>query len=242
MARPFANELVMRDAALAAAMGALPSADYGNDVGADFGDDFGFGYDDDDDLMYAGFGVAPPAAPGGARVRTVGRGMAPMAPHPAAVHPAIAKHALTVAHTNARSLMLDPNKYSTLKVEGYSFTINPTTGNIVLGTASGISGTLQPNARIRPEIVLTNVAWPGFITLTQIEVANVNALLGQTDDAVVYSFLTLGKHMKLPPMDMSTRASFSGSYTGFVPPGYTSGAMFLFGLTFQGPAALAGNG
>ncbi len=148
-----------------------------------------------------------------------------------------------VAHTHRAEMMLDPNKHSATKVEGYSFSLNPLTGAFTLGTASSFSGTLQPNARIRPIKVIVNVGFPGMVTFTNIQVANVNAIIGQTDDAISYSYLVQGAYVHLPPMDMSTRASMAGGYTGFVPPGYTEGATnYLLALTFQGPAALAGNG
>lgn len=225
MGRPNSAILAMRDPALAAAVGALPSSHYGFDGGADFGDEvdlgFGGGFEEEiADMIDVGFGAA--AQRGGS-----------------AVHPKIKRMA---QHTHSRSLMLEPNKYSTIKVEGYSFPINPTSGAFTLGTAVGFTGTIQPNAKIRPTTAITNVAWPAFVTLSTIQVANVNAIIGGTDDAASFSFLTMGKYIKLPPLDMSTRGSMSGAYTGFVPPGYTNGASFLFTLTLQGPSALAGNG
>src|SRR5271157_5858365 len=134
MGRPIARDLALRDPALAARIGALPSTHYGREPqrsrrnsaereyamalegGADFGDLAGFGYGGDLEAIeeMSGLGADAPAAPRG------GGGHA--------AHPAIAKHNRMVAHTNRAEMMLDPNKHSATKVEGYSFSLNPLTG------------------------------------------------------------------------------------------------------------------
>lgn len=211
--KPTSAALAMRDPASAAIMGVMAGSDFGADFGGDFGDDDDFGADFGDEGSWG----AEPASP---------------------AHHHLARQR---AHTDARALLLNPNKHSTVKVEGYSFPINAS-APFVLGTASGFTGTSQPNARIRPTTAVSNVSFGNMVMLTQIQVANVNAIIGQIDDAVTYSFLTMGKHIKLPPCDMSTRASIGGNYQGAIPTGFATSGSWLFTLTLMGPAALAGNG
>lgn len=256
--RPNANQLAMRDPALAAVMGALPSADFGRSLpvqvrrpaprypnyapqsaafgdmgfgGGDYG--FGFGFGQDPGAAAAAAPTPPPAPPGGhgghAHAQHGGHGM----------HPAVAHAMKTASHSDARALALDPNKYSTVKVQGYSFSLSQA---LVLGTALAFNVTLQPNAKIHPKRMFANVANPGFVTLSSVLVANVNVLIGGTDDAYTYSPLSQGTVNEFPTLDTSTRATMIGNYTGFVPPGYASAAAYMFVLTLQGPSTLAGNG
>ena len=62
-------------------------------------------------------------------------------------------------HTMNRALLLDPNRYSTLKVQGYSFSLNaPAAGTFLMGTAAPFNVTLQPNSKIRPKWMVSNSA------------------------------------------------------------------------------------
>jgi hypothetical protein len=252
--RPNIANLTMRDPAMAALMGALPSSDFGRevrspDMGADFGNggaDYGFGADP------YGFGAEPAhlAGPGphvaGAAAYHAARGMRHhggaghqhMAHHPWGTHGHMLE-ALLARHDFERDLTVDPNRYSHVKVQGYSFSL---TQQLTLNAPQGFLQTLQPNAKIRPTRMFANVMWPGFVTLSSVQVANVSVLLGATDDSYNYSPLAQGTVNNFPTLDTSTRATMSGDYTGFVPPGYANGFNFLFTLTFQGPAMLAGNG
>ena len=142
-------------------------------------------------------------------------------------------------HTMNRALLLDPNRYSTLKVQGYSFSLNQP---LVIGTASAIFQTLQPNSKIRPKRMIANVPSPGMVTLSSVQVANVNVLIGGSDDAFNYTPNSFGLENEFPTLDTSTRATMAGGYTGYAPTGFAPGFPYVFVLTFQGPAALAGNG
>lgn len=192
-----------------------------------------------------GFGAAPAAAPM-ARV--------PVAAHPASApihpsHPMHPQHAAFVAHhaelanpssSTSRALLLDPNKHSAVKVERYSFSFSPTQ-NLVLGTASNIpTFTQQPSTSIKGQRVVMNAPLAGFVLISSLQIANVNVLVGGTEDAFTYSAGAMGVMLDLPRLDPQNRATSAGAYTGVLPPGYTAGNSFQFIITLQGPATLAG--
>jgi hypothetical protein len=239
--RPNASQLSMRDPALAAVMGALPGSDFGYARGyaprsaypqarqmprarnrqvADFG--YGFGYD------YGAEGAPPPVA----------------APHPGRhAHPEMVRawhhHHQMMGHTAARAALLDPNENSLLKIERYSFSLS--TG-FTLGTPTPIDMTLQPNTKIRPQRVVFNAPAPNFVLLTGLQVANVNAFVGNTEDAFTYSALAQGVALDLPTLEPANRLTVSGDYTGFIPPGFATGFSYTFVATVQGPSTIAGGG
>jgi hypothetical protein len=242
--RPSAPSLAMRDPALAAVMGALPGTDFGRDPrsygrgpmprsyprpvamprrarpAADFG--YGFGYD------YGAEGGAPVAAP-------VARGH-----HPEMVR-AWHHHHQLMGHTAARAALLDPNENSLLKIERYSFSL---TNSFTLGGTGTplVDMTLQPNTKIRPQRVVMNAPSPNFVLLSGLQVANVNAFVGDLEDAFTYSALAQGVALDLPTLEPANRLTVSGNYTGFIPPGYATGFAFTFIATVQGPSTIAGGG
>jgi hypothetical protein len=254
----------MREPALAMLMGALPQ---GNEFG--FGDDYGFGlasvFDPSQNLGLPGFGYDHYGY--GAMPAAYGFGATPHGPaatprHPAHAHPAHAGHPAAhpshpahphhAAHaavrwelanpssTAARSMLLDPNRDSTVKVERYSFSFSPS-ANIVLGTASNIpTFTQQPSTSIKGQRVVMNAPIAGFVLISTLQIANVNVLVGGTEDAFTYSALAQGVMLDLPRLDPQNRATSAGAYTGVLPPGFTAGNSFQFIITMQGPATLAG--
>lgn len=264
------RDLILREPALAMLMGALPQGDhfgFGDDYG--FGlmssvdpsqnmglPGYGYGYGEPEygygDEWY-GYGEdfyygAVPAGPAASPVRPP---MAPrMVPRPPMVrrppppmHPAQAA-ALAKAHgpagTAARSMLLDPNRDSTVKVERYSFSFSPA-ANLVLGTASAIpTFTQQPSTSIKAQRVVMNAPLPGFVLISNLQIANVNVLIGGTEDAFTYNAGAFGVMLDLPRLDPQNRATSAGAYTGVLPPGYTAGNAFQFIITLQGPATLAG--
>jgi len=200
---------------------------------------YGYGY---------GFGAPPmgPAAPPAALARTRRPGP-PVRRAP--VHPASPAHPAQVAKrfamqnpasTVSRTMLLDPNRDSTVKVERYSFSFSPTQ-NLVLGTASNIpTFTQQPSTSIKGQRVVMNAPVPGFLLISSLQIANVNVLVGGTEDAFTYSAGAQGVMLDLPRLDPQNRATSAGAYTGVLPTGYTQGNSFQFIITLQGPATLAG--
>lgn len=195
----------------------------------------------------AGPAATPHAAMVHAPMRAVHPAMAQPALHPS--HPAHPQHAAHAAHhwelqnpssTTSRSMLLDPNRDSTVKVERYSFSFSPTQ-NFVLGTASNIpTFTQQPSTSIKGQRVVMNAPSPGFVLISSLQIANVNVLVGGTEDAFTYSAGAQGVMLDLPRLDPQNRATSAGAYTGVLPPGFTSGNSFQFIITLQGPATLAG--
>jgi hypothetical protein len=200
--------------------------------------DYGYGY---------GFGAPPPPPPPPSHA---------MAPHPAAPHPAVhqgmhqgmhhghhmARHweMQNPSSTMSRTLLLDPNRDSIVKVERYSFSFSPTP-NLVLGTASNITPfTQQPSTSIKGQRVIMNAPVPGFVLVSSLQIANVNVLVGGTEDAFTYSAGAQGVMLDLPRLDPQNRATSAGAYTGVLPSGYTQGNSFQFIITLQGPSTLAG--
>ena len=254
-----AAQLVMREPALAMLMGALPQ---GNNFG--FGDDYpgvGYGFglqssmDASANLGLPGFGYAPAPAMGygygfGAahhHPHHAHRGLAAHPAHPAhpahahhAAHAALAMQLQNPASTAARTMLLDPNRDSTVKVERYSFSFSPTT-NLVLGTASNIpTFTQNPSTSIKGQRVVMNAPSAGFVLVSTLQVANVNVFVGGTEDAFTYSAGAQGVMLDLPRLDPQNRATSAGAYTGVLPQGFTAGNSYQFIITLQGPSTMAG--
>ncbi|MCL2428616.1 MAG: hypothetical protein FWD12_05230 [Alphaproteobacteria bacterium] len=197
-------------------------------------------------------------------------------PHFAMMHPAIAPHAMTqgmlphhpshpwhphhhahVAHawdmhnpssTAARTVLLDPNRDSTVKVQRYSFSFSPPhrpdlrpPGSFKLDHPQPIpSFTQQPSTSLKPHRILMNAPAPGFVLVDTLQIANVNVFVGTDEDAYTYNAGAFGVMLDLPRLDPQNRATASGRYTGFVPSGFNVGDSFTFIITMQGPATLAG--
>ena len=240
--RPNARTLALRDPALASLMGAIAGDDYGADFGdeyglSDYGDDYGDEYGDDysyefgDDYGYTpSFGAAAPLARHAAV--KVARPVAP----PAAVAAKLwHKHRRSVAKTERRVNMLEPNRGSNVKVERYSFSVNAA---LVLGAPSAITASGQPDTNIRPQRCTMNAPAPGFIIVSEIKVANVSVTVGGLGDAFEYNPLGVGMSLDMPTLSPANRATVLGNYSGFTPPGFTPGAAFTFVASFKGPSSI----
>ncbi|MGH9966568.1 MAG: hypothetical protein ACREBG_01875 [Pyrinomonadaceae bacterium] len=221
-----AYQLAMRDPAAAAIFGLMPNggadfgseysgaeSTFGDDFGDDMGDDYGAEFGDD---YGAEFGAAPK-------------------PTPQALAHVWRKHNMQKAHTNRRERLLEPNKGSEVKIERYSFS---TSQALVLGVASALVMTNQPDTSIRPQRVTMNAPSPGFVTITEIKVANVSVTVGGVEDAFGYAAVAVGVGLDMPTLSPANRATVLGNYTGFVPPGFVGGAAFLFVANFKGPASI----
>ncbi len=251
------HELAKRDPAMAVLMGAIsgfnfgysepsemarpqfsapPATQFGDDYGyaGQFGaPDYGYGYGLDDSEMGNDYGFGRAARRPAPAARKV------QAHHPHPHHPHAHPHADPTS-TSARTMLLDPNRNSTVKVERYSFSFSPA-ANLVLGTASAITTfTQQPSASIKPQRVVTNAPQAGFVFMSTLQIANVNVFIGGTEDAFTYSPLAQNTVLDLPRLDPQNRATSAGNYSGVLPPGFAGGAAFTYIITLQGPATLAG--
>jgi hypothetical protein len=229
--RPKARELAMRSPAQAALLGAFAGT-------ADFGGFGGFG----------GFGEEAGALAHASREMAAhaSRGL----PQHAALLRADAhqlselskqehKEAARAQREQSRLDMLDPNEGLATKIARYSFSIN---FPFVVGTATAINATLQPDTKIRPQRVIMNAPTQQFILVTTIKVANVSVLVGANEDAFTYSATSVGVHLDMPTLDPSNRATVQGVYTGLVPAPFTVGFAYTFITTFQGPATVTAGG
>ena len=271
--RPTSRQLAMRDPALAAAIGAMPGADYGSERGrAQFGM---FGFSPYNPSRNIGFGVdasmvpppPPPPPPGHpAAMQHAGHHMAPwmknyhgyLSHHgvppfwnglygyyghgfPQGPHADLAPELWAAEHaaTARRAHILDPNEHSRLKIERYSFSFSIGTFPLQ-GGAVPLEGTLQPNTRIRCQRIVMNSPAPNFVLIDAIQMANVNVLVGETEDSFTYNALAQGVMLDLPTLDPANRATVSGAYTNLLPANYTAEFVYNFIITFQGPSTIVG--
>jgi len=234
--RPNANQLAMRDPALAALMGIVAiggtnfggdlarhsvhgESDFGDDYGAEFGDDMGAEFGDD---YGAEFGAA--AAPRSPR------------PSPQQLAALWNSHHQKKAHSAKRGALLEPNKGSDVKVERYAFSISQA---ITMGTAVALQLTGQPDTNIRPQRVTMNAPSPMFAFVSEIKVSNVSVTVGGgVEDAFNYGANGVGQSLDMPTLTPANRATVLGSYSGFVPPGFVGGSAVFFTATFKGPASI----
>lgn len=215
---PTAATLAMRDPAKAAIMGAFPTH-----PGANFGKErvsFGsvsFGDEDDVD-MGVEFGLAAPPPP------------------PAQLHQMWASLQQQKSLAARRGRLLEPNKGSHVKVERYNFNLNQA---IVIGTAAVIAMTQSPATNFRPQRVTSNAPQEFFVMLSQLQVSNVNAIIGGQADAYQFNANGQGQELDLPTLTPAIRAIVSGSYTGSIPPQFgetTPTVQFTIGM--NGPATV----
>lgn len=234
--RTNAQQLAMRDPAMAALMGAIEGSDFGHDpsqFGSDFGSQFGTDsfYGEFGDEMAGEFGddVAPPAVSAAAIPR----------PTPQAAIQLWNQVHSEKAHTSRRAMMLNPNKGSTIKVENYLF---PLGQSVTLGVNTQLSMTNQPDVTIRPQRAVMNAPSPAFASIAEMRVANVAVTVGggTSFDAFFMNAGGVGVRLDLPTLSPANRATVTGNTTTLVPPGFVNGAQFPFSVAFIGPASMAG--
>jgi hypothetical protein len=186
------------------------------DIGVDFGADIAFGAD------------APPTA-----IVATAASQHGATPQGRAI---IAQHMQKQVHRNSRAMLLEPNKYSDLKVERYTFAVNATI--TALGTAGALSGSNSPDVNFRPQRATTNVVSPGMVTFSDVRVANVSFTVGGIIDAWQWNANAVGQHLDIPTLTPANKATFAGSYTGIVPSPLSGTGTYPFILSFTGPASI----
>jgi hypothetical protein len=247
-AMPQTSALAHRnDPALSAALGAThrPGAEYGAGFGNDpygFGSPYGFGFG------YSPYGAVP-APPPMAPMVPPAAAMAPVPPghpmhhhghhpHPQQMQALWAHHAQKALHEHGRKAILDPNEHSETKVEHYDFSLST---SFTIGTPLAFNIFAQPDVKFRPQRIIMNVPTVAFVTITDIKMANVSAMVGSgVSDAFSYQATAQGTRLDLPTIEPSQKATVIGTYTGLNPAPFTTGFTFPFVTTFQGPARMAG--
>lgn len=241
--RPTARALSMRDVALASLLGVLPGSDFGVES-AKFspgkgapqfgGHPLQFGYDP---LQFGDDAASTTAATAMIAAAGPRHPMHPQNPANQAVMMQMWNNSLAQqADTAKRRKIINPNEGSDIKINVFSFSVNQA---LTLGTALGninVSGTPQTN--LRPQRVTANAPQPGFVTLTDIKVANVSVLVGGIADAFEYSALAQDSELDMPMLTPSNPATVTGSYTGYTPPGFVIGTPYPFTVSFKGPATM----
>src|SRR5687768_14474294 len=139
------------------------------------------------------------------------------------------------AMTERRTRLLEPNKGSRVKVERYSFGMSQT---LTLDTAVAVAIDQAPDTYIRPQRITCNSPVPGFVTLTDLKVANVSVIVGGTVDSFQYNANGVGQALDLPTLSPANRARAAGAYSGLTPTGYTATDPFIFVIGFTGPAQI----
>lgn len=248
-----ANELAMRNAALASLMG-VSEADFGYDYSdvtggedavfgaqADFGvdiEDYGYNVSDPDlsmsGLTDADFGAGVDLSAIGAAANARA---AAAAAHPA-VQAIVAKHAAGQMKRAKRLSLINPNAGSDVKVGRYKFAVNTTI--TALGTAGAISGSNSPDVHFRPERITCNVVSPGMVTLNDARIANVSFIVGGNVDAWDFNANSVDQLLGTEPMTPANKATFSGSYTGLTPSPLSGTGTYGFVLSLAGPATIVG--
>jgi hypothetical protein len=257
--------LLMRDPAAAAAFGALPDdgSDFGQDwydadeiasayeqfgdYAGDFGYDPSFGYNpsvgDDfgspfNDMLAKARGVAAGAAGLTPAQRAQLQGLAAPSAVAAPQVAALFAHASrTARETNAREMLLEPNKNSTTKIERFVFALNQTI--TALGTGQALSMRDTPDTNIRPQRVTANSPSPGFVTFNTLRVGNIDVLSGSIIDSFDFNANGQGQSLDMPTLKTATKLTVAGTYSGLVPSPLTGTGAYVFTVSFKGPATLS---
>lgn len=114
-----------------------------------------------------------------------------------------------------RRFQLEPNRYSDLKVERYTFSLNK---DVVLGSPCSFYMVNMPDVNFRPQDLVMNAPCPGMFIVEDLRVANVSAFIGGPADAAAYS--APGIKLDLPTLTPANKMTARVRYTGLVPPPY----------------------
>lgn len=210
--RPSAQELAMRDPAMAALMGLAPLRTADTFGGDDDDDDFG-----EDDDWGVEFGST--------------KAVVKKKPTPAAVAQVWQKHTQQQDLAMRRQALLDPNKGSAVKVGNYALNMEQ---SITLGTAAGLALNGTPALFLTPNQLTMNAPTPGFATISDIKVLNTSLMIGSgSEDAFNYNPMSKSQRFQMPPLTPQSNVKITGAYSGYIPTGYVAGA-YLFTASFKG--------
>ena len=132
-----------------------------------------------------------------------------------------------------REALLYPNADSSAKIQKYVFAVNAT---VVNQTGSPIFASQNPQTQIRPQRVTCNAPAEGWGSITQIQLANVNVVVGGTVDMFDFSARAMDAQMDLPTLSPANAVQVTGRYSGFLATSYVAGADFLWALSLKGPS------
>jgi hypothetical protein len=186
-----------------------------------------------------GGGGSPPIHPAIVAQLAASGGMGPAAAARAAyaAHPVMQYAARTARETNAREMLLEPNKNSTTKIERFVFALNQTI--TALGTGQALSMRDTPDTNIRPQRVTANSPSPGFVTFSTIRVGNIDVLSGSIIDSFDFNANGQGQSLDMPTLKTATKLTVAGTYSGLVPSPLTGTGAYVFTVSFKGPATLS---
>src|SRR5271157_1740715 len=237
---PNMQVLARRDSTTAALMGAIAlGADFGNEGNFNPSDRFGavaaqiaaeFGEEAGQAAHAAMLSAAPLA-----RVPHHGQMGAPHQDAMRAWH-----HMNRMYERSAeRSVLLDPNRDSTIKVEHYEL---PLAEDITIGTQHIFTAlSTNPQTEFKPTSLVTNAPVPMFAFISDIKAANVSAHVSTAlTDAYNFNSLATRSHVHLPKLLPQNTVSIQGYYSGLTPPGHLGGISTTFTATFYGPSTMAG--
>ena len=233
--------LARRDSTTAALMGAVAlGADFGNEyfnpsdrfgdvaaeVAAEFGEEAG-------QRVHAAMTAAAQAP----LARAPHHGQAGMA-HPD-MHRAWQHMNRMYERSAERSVLLDPNRDSTIKVEHYEL---PLAEDIIIGTQHIFTAlSTNPQTEFKPTSLVMNAPCAMFAFITDIKAANVSAHVSTfATDAYNFNSLATRSHVHLPKLLPQNTVSVQGYYSGLTPPGFLGGTTTTFTATFYGPSTMAG--
>jgi hypothetical protein len=138
-----------------------------------------------------------------------------------------------------RSVLLDPNRDSTIKVEHYEL---PLAEDIIIGTQHIFTAlSTNPQTEFKPTSLVMNAPCAMFAFITDIKAANVSAHVSTfATDAYNFNSLATRSHVHLPKLLPQNTVSVQGYYSGLTPPGFLGGTTTTFTATFYGPSTMAG--
>ena len=136
--------------------------------------------------------------------------------------------------TSKRELLLDPNRWSKIKIERYDFSLNAL---IIIGRKERITVSLRPGVAFRPQKLIVNAPCPGFIYITLIQIANLQCNVGESIDGFSYSVYS-NSILDFPTMSPANTLAIDSVYTGLRVMPYIDNTDYILCFTFQGPATI----